>query len=308
MTMNPTQTEIKQPSLLKFERILCPVDFSEFSVKTYAYAQSLARHYRATLFLTHVVQPLTSAYPYYAFPDAWNRTSWDLGAHAEEQLQKLAQAQRWDGIQPNIIIQCGFVPEAILGFAETHSVDLIVMGSHGRQGLDRLTLGSVTEKILRKARCPVLVVRQPLHDFTVDAKGQDPVRLQKVLYCTDFSPHSERALHYALSLAMEYGAEITLLHVLEEIPSSTDLESAVSRAIQQLQEQVPSEANRWCFLRSTVRLGKPYQEIAQLALEAQSDLVVMGVRGRGALGLGLFGSTTHRIIQLGPCPVLAVHV
>ena len=56
-----------------------------------------------------------------------------------------------------------------------------------------------------------------------------------------------------------------------------------------------------------VRIGKPYQQIIQLALEAQSDLVIMGVRGRGALDVALFGSTTYRVIQLGPCPVLAVH-
>ena len=61
-------------------------------------------------------------------------------------------------------------------------------------------------------------------------------------------------------------------------------------------------------IKTAVRIGKPYQQIIQLALETQADMVAMGVRGRGALDLAVFGSTTYRVMQLGPCPVLAVHV
>lgn len=304
--MSTLQTEVKRPGLLNIGRILCPVDFSEFSARAYDYALSLAHHYRAKLFLEHVVQPLTSAYPYYAFPDSWNDIFWNLDAHADIELRKLVQSHAWDGVRPDLVVQRGFVPESILSFAKAQSVDLIVMGTHGRQGLDHLAMGSVAEKVLRKAHCPVLVVRSPVHDFVVKDKGRDPVQLRKILFCADFSQASERALRYALTMAMEYNAELTLLHVLEHMPSSTDLLSATSEAIQKMQKGVPSEAHNWCLIRSTVRVGKPYQEIIQLALEAQTDLVVMGVRGRNALDLALFGSTTHRVIQLGSCPVLAV--
>jgi nucleotide-binding universal stress UspA family protein len=61
-------------------------------------------------------------------------------------------------------------------------------------------------------------------------------------------------------------------------------------------------------IKTAVRVGKPYQQIIQLAVEAQIDMVAMGVRGRGALDLAVFGSTTYRVLQLGPCPVLAVHI
>ena len=77
--------------MLKIERILCPVDFSEFSTKAYEYAYSLARHYGAKLFLEHVIEPLTSAYPYYAFPDAWNQVYWDLDSSAQKQLKEMVQ-------------------------------------------------------------------------------------------------------------------------------------------------------------------------------------------------------------------------
>jgi nucleotide-binding universal stress UspA family protein len=302
------QTHSGRPSLLKIERILCPVDFSDFSARAYDYAQSLAHHYGAKLFLEHVVQPLASAYPYYAFPDSWNEVYWKLDTHASSELQKLAQAHRWNGIEPELIVQRGPVPASILGFAQAQSVDLIVMGTHGRHGLDRLAMGSVTEKVLRKACCPVLVVRQPARSFIVHEKGQDPIHLRKILFCTDFSQPSEKALNYALTLAMEYNAELTLLHVLEDISTSADFQSLTAGAIAELRRPIPSSAHDWCSIKTTVRVGKPYQEIVQLALETETDLVVMGVRGRSALDLSLFGSTTQRVIQLGSCPVLVVHV
>jgi universal stress protein A len=129
-----------------------------------------------------------------------------------------------------------------------------------------------------------------------------------MLLCTDFSDHARHASKYALSMAKEYGAELTLLHVLEDVPKSTDLESATEKVSKELEESIVPNAGEGCIVKVMVRIGKPYQQIIQLTLEAQTDLVVMGVRGRGALDTAVFGSTTYRVIQLGSCPVLAVHI
>jgi nucleotide-binding universal stress UspA family protein len=296
-------------AMVKIERIVCPVDFSDYSTKAYDYAYSLARHYGAKLIVEHVVQPLTVAYPYYGFPES---TAYDvygsIASDAEQRLKELVHARSWDGLQPEWVVQKGLAADAILGFAETQSASLIVMGTHGRRGLDRVTMGSVAERVLRKSQCPVLVVRKPAHDFVDPKDLTDPVHLHKILLCTDFSDYSLRALDYAFSLAMEYNAELTLLHVLENVHSSTDLGSAVAEAKQCLDNSVPKDAANWCKFKSVVRIGKPYQEIVQLALEMECDLVILGVRGRNALNLVLFGSTSHRVIQLGSCPVLAVHI
>ncbi|HUI43982.1 MAG TPA: universal stress protein [Terriglobia bacterium] len=295
--------------MLKIERIVCPVDFSEYSTRAYDYAYSLAKHYGAKLLLEHVVQPLTMAYPNYSFPDSMAFDVFSsLSADAEKRLAELVRNRSWNGVQPQWSIERGMVPDAILSFAEEQSADLIVMGTHGRRGLDRLTMGSATEKVLRRAHCPVLAVRKPSHDFVTPGERRDPVHLRKILFCSDFSENSRRASDYAFSLAMEYNAEITLLHVLEDLPASADLQAATREAVESLRKVMPPDANNWCRVKCTVRIGKPYQEIVQLALEAQSDLVILGVRGRSALDLALFGSTTHRVIQLGTCPVLAVHM
>jgi nucleotide-binding universal stress UspA family protein len=294
--------------MLRIEKILCPVDFSEYSSKACDYAQSLAQHYGAKLLLQHVVQPLTSIYPSYAFPDSLNEVFWNLETRAGEQLSEFVSARPSDGFKTERFVHMGTVPDCILAFADSQQADLIVMGTHGRHGFDHLTMGSVAEKVLRKAHCPVLVVRKPAHDFVKPGDAGDPVQLRKILYCTDFSEYSSRALTYALSLAMEYNVELTLLHVLEDVPSTDDLQKSIAEVTQSLEALVPPEAGDWCKVRPAVRIGKPYQQILQIALENEADLVIMGVRGRNAVDLALFGSTTHRVIQLGSSPVLAVHI
>jgi nucleotide-binding universal stress UspA family protein len=298
----------KEPAMLRIEKILCPVDFSEYSGKAYDYAQSLAQHYGARLLLQHVVQPMTSVYPYYAFPDALNEVFWNLETRADEKLSELMSARQVDGFEPERFVHKGTVPDCVLAFAESQGADLIVMGTHGRHGFDHLTMGSVTEKVLRKAHCPVLVVRKPAHDFVKPGDAAEPVWLKKILFCTDFSDYSNRALTYALSLAMEYNAELTLLHVLEDMPPAGGLQESVSKITRRLEELAPPEARDWCKFCPAVRIGKPYQQILQIALENETDLAIMGVRGRNAVDLALFGSTTHRVIQLGTSPVLAVHI
>lgn len=293
--------------MLKIERILCPTDFSDFSERAYDYGLSLARHYNAELYLLHVVRPVIIGYPEYAIPDSVNEFYGELREHAEEQLREFAKVHAEGGVQAKVAVEEGVVTESILDFARDNSVDMIVIGTHGRRGFQRLTLGSVTERVLRRAGCPVLAVRRPAHDFVAPGSKVEPVHLRKILLCSDFSECSERALKYALSLAKEYKSELTLLHVLEHPPSPEQREVEDARVVHLLEGRLPAEARSSCEIRTVVRSGKPYEEIVKLAEQEQTDLIVVGVRGRNVLDLALFGSTTHRVLQLGPCPVLAIH-
>jgi nucleotide-binding universal stress UspA family protein len=293
--------------MLKIERILCPTDFSDFSERAYDYGLSLACHYHAEIYLLHVVRPVIIGYTEYAIPDSVNEFYGELREHAEEQLREFAKVRAENGIQGKVAVEEGVVTETVLDFARRNSIDMIVMGTHGRRGFQRLTLGSVTERVLRKAGCPVLAVRRPVHDFVAPGSKADPVRLSKILLCSDFSECSERALQYAISLATEYKSELTVLHVLEHSPSPEQREVEDARVIHLLEGQVPAKARSCCEIKTIVRTGKAYEEIIKLAEQEQSDLIVVGVRGRNVLDLALFGSTTHRVLQLGPCPVLAIH-
>jgi nucleotide-binding universal stress UspA family protein len=211
-------------------------------------------------------------------------------------------------IQPELVTQLGAAPDAILSFAQARKTDLVVMGTHGRRGYDRLILGSVTDRVMRKAPCPVIAVSKPPNGSSAESQDRGHTHhLSRILFCADFSEAARRTLDYAISVRAEYDAELTLLHVLEHVPSPARTEEAIAAAKEQLGSLIPSEERQTAKIKTAVRLGKPYRQIIQLALEEQIDLVAMGVRGHGALDLAVFGSTTYRVIQLGPCPVL-VHV
>jgi nucleotide-binding universal stress UspA family protein len=179
------------------------------------------------------------------------------------------------------------------------------MGTHGIRGIDRVILGSVTDKVLRKARCPVLVVRKPAHGLVTPGEDSDGIHLHRIVYCTDFSDCSEKAFDHAISLAQEYKAELILLHVLEGVADSSDIQNEIAKVMESLEKRIPPGIS--CATKPIVLIGKPYQQIVEFALESPTDLIVMGVRGRNALDLAVFGSTAERVVQLGPCPVLVVH-
>ena len=294
----------------KLSRILCPIDFSEFSMRAYRYALSVAWHYSALLSVQHVVEPWR--YPFADFstsPELFDRFYDTLREKSVERMQQLVKTCSHDEVQTECIVPVGMASDCILAYAQAQETDLVVMGTHGRRGFDRLMLGSVTERVIRKASCPVLTVNDPSHGFIGSEKQPGPIHLSRILFCTDFSENSQRAVDHATSLAAEYEAELTLLHVLEDSPDAANIQPAIAAAIEQLDGLIPPAAHiaGKFKTRPTVRIGKAYQQIIQLALEAQTDLVIMAVRGRGAMDLAVFGSTTHRVIQFGPCPVLVVH-
>ncbi len=295
--------------MLKIKLILCPIDFSEFSVRAYHYALSLAEHYQAKLVVQHVVE--IWRYPSVSFATSLKIHDDFCGMlreRGQEQLLEFVKKHTGDRIQPEPVIYQGMAPDSILSFAETQKADMIVMGSHGRRGYDRLMLGSVTDRVMRRAPCPVLAVCHSQEDPASASKEPGHVHtFGRILFCSDFSEDSKRALNYAISMTQEYAAELTLLHVLDETPSPSKAKEAVAGALKRLDELIPPELRKTLKVKTAVRIGKPYRQIIQLALEEGSDLVAMGVRGGGALDSSVFGSTTYRVMQLGCCPVLAVH-
>jgi len=293
---------------LKIKLILCPIDFSEFSVSAYQHALSVAGHYRAKLVAQHIVELWRHpAADFVASAGLYEEYSQALRESGKEQLQEFVKKHTHDEIQPELLVQVGVAADSILSFAQSQETDVIVMGTHGRRGFDRLMLGSVTDRVMRTAPCPVLAASKPPQGSVAAGRERGHVHhLSRILFCADFSENSERALKYAISATAEYDAELTLLHVLEGAPSLAKTEEAMAVAAERLDKLIPPEGRKTLSIKTEVRIGKTYAQIIQLAEEAQIDLVTMGVRGRGALDVAVFGSTTYRVMQLGSCPVLAV--
>jgi nucleotide-binding universal stress UspA family protein len=293
--------------MLRIERILCPVDFSEISASIYDTAHMLARRYGAKLLLQHVVELSLPYYEYYA-PSAYlAELQQTIRENAEKKLREFAESNTRDGVRPECIVSEGWATGAVLSLAAAQKADLIVLGTHGTKGVDRGALGSVADKVLRKAGCPVLVTRRRERHGAIPGGAHDSVQLQRVVFCTDFSDPAQRALEYALSVAAEYGAELTLLHVVEDDHRPAKLDKAVASATGRLEGLIEPKRGERGGIKTLVRVGRAYEQIVKHASEIQADLIIMAVRGRNALDLAVFGSTTYRVIQLGPCSVLAVH-
>jgi nucleotide-binding universal stress UspA family protein len=292
---------------MQLKLILCPVDFSEFSAAAYGYALSVAEHYQAHVICLHIVELWKYPFADYGACRAdFAKLCQALREGGEQQLLEFAKKHSTHSIHPQLVVQQGNASDSVLLFAQAHGVELIVMGTHGRRGLDRLVLGSTTDRVIRRAPCPVLVVSDPSHDaMCTGPDGRH--RLNRILHCTDFSPASECALGYAISVAAEYAAELTMLHVAEKEPDLARAETVIATRTERLEKMRPESQRLGLKVKTAVRFGKPYEEINRHASEARIHLITMAARGGDALDRAVFGSTTYRVIQLGPCPVLAIH-
>jgi nucleotide-binding universal stress UspA family protein len=301
--------------MIEIARILAPVDFSEASVPAFGYAAALARWYDSRITALHVVvnRPavniVPSPYPTVFAPVALEAIRTDVMNHLDAVI---AQASASDVAIDKAVEEAPDVPNEILARAGVLPADLIVMGTHGRGGFDHLVLGSVAEKVLRKARCPVMTVPRKAHG----APAHGPLQFHRILCAVDFSAGSVAAAEFAMSLAEEADARLTLVHVIEvphglrESPWDFDVDAARARletdGAQRLQALVPDAAHAFCTIETAVVEGRAAPEILRVAGEHASDLIVMGVHGRGALELMFFGSNTHAVIRQAHCPVLTV--
>jgi nucleotide-binding universal stress UspA family protein len=294
--------------MIRITHVLCPVDFSEISQHALDHAAAIARWYEARLTLLYVFANLpTMDLPPLVLEDAdRERLMGDL--------RRMAAAVPREVPVEFSIQEAGYVHEEILVQLGITHAGLLVIGTHGRSGFQRLFLGSVTEKVIRKAACPTLVVppRAP------DVPAGSPIQFRRILCAVDFSESSLDALAYAINMAQEADAQLTVLHVVEWPPvliaepmmPTPDLsgvrEATVADARRKLHELIPEQARTYCTVETAVVEGRAYREILRQATERQSSLVVMGVHGRGALDLLVFGSTTHHVIRTSACPVLIV--
>ena len=294
--------------MLTLRTVLCPTDFSDVSARAETYAAALARHYDASLHLLHVDPPMPVMAPYGEIPvDA--RLFEEQREVAEAELVKAGERARAGGLTVETTMKGGHPAREILALADRAQADMLVIGTHGRGGVEHLLLGSVAEKIMRKAACPVLVVPP-------GAPGDSDALFSRILCPIDGSAASAHALTYALSLAQETDGHVTLLYVVEPVPAAgefgaLDVEeyrrAGEEHARQVLRDAVPDDVRTWCRLDERVATGKPSERILDAATTERADVIVMGVRGRGAIDLLAFGSTTNEVIRRAGCPVLAVH-
>jgi nucleotide-binding universal stress UspA family protein len=301
--------------VIEIRRILCPTDLSEVSQRAFADALALARWYRSEIKLLYVVEPLLAG-PGGTLPwPSWTLLNPGVRERLLASLQEMAEPAAAVGVRVQCEVGEGSPFAEILDEARSMPADVLVMGTHGRGGFQRFVLGSVTEKVMRRSPCPVLTVPPPSEHLPI----RESLLFGRILCPVDFSASSLHALRYAFSLAEESCAELVLLHVLEwpledQLTGATawfdaadDRRRYESDVRERLHGAVPDEVRDWCRPSEAIATGKPGREILRVAEERRSQLIVMGVRGRGPVDLAVFGSTTQHVVRAAHCPVLVIH-
>lgn len=303
--------------MIAIKRILCPIDFSVYSRHALDHAVAIAKWYESALTLLHVhpVMPISAYAPGTAVVPAV------LAVHERDALrlaiEQLARERGAAGLPIETEVIEGPTAAGILDKANAMPADLLVMGTHGHAGFDRFVLGSVTEKVVRKAACPVLTVPAAVADAAPPA-----VLFKNIVCAVDFSDCSMSALEYAMSIAQEADASLTLVHVIElppEIPREVHENApawplnvaeyvaiAERSRLARLQDAVPQRVRDYCSVDFVVTTGKAYREILRVAEEKTAGLVVVGIHGRGHIDRLLFGSTAQHLVRLASCPVLTL--
>lgn len=286
-------TTLDTRARISFANILVPTDFSRSSHAALLYALSIAKKYGSKLFVTHVMP--------YPLPEP--RGSWDVTVERAEGSAQKAMADfvaQADGAPREILLRWGDVWTALSDIIEAHQIDLVVTGTHGHSGLAKLVLGSVAEQIFRQAPCPVLTVGPHVSKAPTSIAAIDGI-----LYATDFTPESLAALPYAISLAEENQAQLSLMHVVEDRKENLSADLFAHR----LFDLVPYRVGLLCRPTAFVKYGPAVERILDGERERGADLIVLGVKRIDRFP----AASTHspwpkaqRIVAQAHCPLLSV--
>ena len=287
--------------MLSIDRILWPTDLSEGAARAFPHAAALAEWHEAELHILHVADEGSEGTEGFPLSEGtlgnYLPGGEDAAPPLTPQSMSIRQEQR-PGAAP---------AETIVAYAEDEAIDLVVMGTHGKRGLRRLLIGSVTEEVARTAPCPVFTVRA--------ADGHMPARkVRTILAPVDFSDASTLAVRHAKELALTYGSQVTLLHAVEEAvyPSAYGVEAAplpnpniVDRVEKSLANMARDEIG-YEHVTVEAKIGYAPSVILDHAETADVDLIVIASHGRTGLERMLLGSVAERVVRRAPCPVFIV--
>lgn len=287
--------------------ILVATDFSTYSERALFHAIAVAHAYGSTLHVVHVVQPaFFSMIPpdgYMCSPVAEGEAL-DLARDDAEKLVAYAlRKARCEEVKHRTWVKLGSVGETLCTIIEQEHIDLAVVGTHGRTGLRKLVLGSAAEDVFRHAPCPVVTIGP-------QCGGADPERphLKHILFPTDLTPDSARALPITTAIAAKFGAKITLLHVVEHMKpeAAHDRERVVGALQHQIKEMAELAAPMLPGTKAEVEFGDAGEMIIQMAGRLKVDLIAFGLKAPDSYVDRLPWMHAYKIACEAHCPVLSL--
>ncbi|PWT91175.1 MAG: hypothetical protein C5B54_05780 [Acidobacteria bacterium] len=283
-----------EDNYMNIQKILCPIDFSDFSVNALRYACAFAEQYRSQLMVYYCL-PVALA-PVVGLSPSINN-DWQLSsADAKERLGEcIAPYSQHHNLEIQTRVDFGNAAAQILETATEEEADLIVMGTHGLTGYEALLMGSTTNKVLHKVKIPVLVVCKPTRTI-LSGDPDEPLLIGKILCAVDAEHVNLQMLSRAMFMARSNHATITFF---------TALSSDRERGLGDLRELIQPDKETSCRVEFLTSCGTPVEEIVKAAQSREIDLLIMGHRKISSLFDGL-GSVTLRVVPQSSCPVLVV--
>ncbi|HKS72531.1 MAG TPA: universal stress protein [Terriglobales bacterium] len=284
------------PSL---RNVLFATDFSPGSEAALPYAISIVRHYGSNLHVAHVINPET--YGLMA-PQVIDQIVSQVKEAARSNIEKLIRSEYGLEGRYEATVAVGAVADALLNLVATKGIDLVVLGTHGRRGLRKLVLGSVAEEMFRLAACPVLTVGPK-------ASGVRPesLQLKQIVYPMELTSNLVKTASYAVSIAKEYGSQLTFVNVIEEPSMSGDERAWINAAaLHWFEDKVAPELELGEKIQFVQKFGDPAAAILRCAEEVSADLIVMNVHGSHPILAGRAPSVAHHVVAEAYCPVLTV--
>ncbi len=292
-----------------FKKILVPVDFSERAKAAFGHGALFATTFGARLELLHVVEdaPYDQAWLGEADAHQLKVAHEQALANAQSSLSALVSALHIaEGAPVETSVASGAVAATIAAHADESGAELIVTATHGRTGLSHLLMGSVCERLLRCAPCPVLVARGTALESLPN--------IRKVLVAVDLSDHSKRALELGAATAAEFGASLELLHSWETpyFTANVELDAELFRRMREgARAELESFLDR-CQLpegldmRTTEVSGVATAMISEHIATAKPDLLVLGTHGRSGFKHMVLGSVAETVVRYASCASLIV--
>jgi nucleotide-binding universal stress UspA family protein len=284
-------------SQLVLKNVLFATDFGAAASRALPFAAALAGRYGAQFHAAHVIPQ--DAYAY-ASPESVEQIFNEARDFAKYTLNQTVAPLQQRGLPCDIAISDGEITEQIQDLVDQYKADLLVVGTSSRGGVGKFLLGSVAEELIRDSRCAVLTVGPQV--VTLASEG-----IHQIVCATDFSPWAERAAEMAVSIASQYDAHLTFIHVVEH--ASKDFRNFSLQVLEKrTRDAIPAEAELLHQPQTLVEIGNVAARILRVTSDLAADLIVMGVRGTGAFAqtASRFGSTAHRVISEARCPVLTV--
>jgi nucleotide-binding universal stress UspA family protein len=279
--------------------VLIATDFSHCSNLAVSFGLELAHSYVANAYVVFV---LPADQFMVAGPDAYDAARDMARRDLLELQQELRRRHSYiEGEDYHLFLLEGDVAESILDFAQQKKIDVIVVGTHGRGGLGRALMGSVAERVFRQSPVPVLTLGPHLQRI---ARAGSP---RNILVPVDFTPASQRAARYAVALAKEHNATLTLLHVIERLPAKAQVSTGlVMQGLREKVENLVREYGEGLRCKVRVELGRVVETILYTANSTETDLVVVGVKPRKGPLNRLMWPHAYEIVREASCPVLTV--